>query len=230
MPINVVCPGCKKRFAVNDKFAGQKGPCPNCKTVIEIPKKEEEVVIHAPEAAGPKDSKGVSVIKPILRQEARFNTRMAIGIGAAVLVTFVVAWAIGSAYRPTEKGKPSDIPWPIQALFAFALGPPLAAAAYSFLRNDELEPYRGKELGMRVLACGAVYGVLWVIYAMLPWALDIKQFEVFQLLYVVPPFVALGAFAALASLELDFMTGVIHYGLYLIVTVLLRVVAGMSAF
>ena len=49
MPINVTCPGCLKRFSVADKFAGKKGPCPKCKKIITIPKKEDEVVIHAPE-------------------------------------------------------------------------------------------------------------------------------------------------------------------------------------
>jgi phage FluMu protein Com len=62
MAISIVCTGCKKRFSVSEKFAGLKGPCPNCKTVIQIPAKGDEVVIHAPEAAGPKDSKGAAVI------------------------------------------------------------------------------------------------------------------------------------------------------------------------
>jgi hypothetical protein len=231
MPINITCPGCKKRFAVSEKYAGQKGPCPSCKTVIEIPKEEEQVVIHAPEAAGPKDSKGAAVTKPIARTETRFDPQVAIGIGAAVLVVFVIAWIVGASYKPKEKGKPSQIPPALQLLAAFALAPPLALAGYTFLRNDELEPYRGKELWIRVVACGAVYAVLWGIYAALPWILGMDSgFETVQLAYIVPPFVAAGAFAALASLELDFLTGAIHYGLYLIVTVLLRVVGQMNAF
>ena len=231
MPLNVVCPGCKKRFTVSEKFAGQKGPCPQCKTVILIPGKEEEVVIHAPEGAGPTDSKGTAVLKPILRQEIKFSGKIAGAIAGAILVTFVAAWIIGSTYKPKEKGKKAEIPWPLQALAAIVLAPPLALAAYTFLRNDELEPFRGKELAIRVVACGAVYAVLWGIYAMTPWALGLdKGFEVFQLMYVVPPFVLIGVFAAYASLELDFLTGLMHYGLYLIVTVLLRVVAGMNAF
>jgi hypothetical protein len=231
MPITIVCPGCKKRFSVSEKFAGQKGPCPSCKTVIEIPKKEEEVVIHAPEAAGPKDSKGASVVKPILREETRFDPKIAVGIGLAVLTVFIAAWAVGASYKPAQKGQPPQIPWVLQAVAALALGPPLALAAYTFLRNDELQPYRGKELWARALGCGAAYAVLWGIYGMIPWVLGLESgFEVMQLVYIVPPFVLAGAFAAYASFDLDFLTGAMHYGLYLIVTVLLRVVGGMNAF
>jgi hypothetical protein len=231
MALSVVCPGCKKRFTVSEKFAGQKGPCPQCKTVIEIPKEQAEVVIHAPEAAGPKDSKGTAVLKPILREETRFDAKWAGAIAGAVVVMFIVAWIVGSSYKPKEKGKKAEIPWVLQAAAALALAPPLALAGYTFLRNDELEPFRGQELIIRVLSCGAVYAALWGIYALVPWALGMdKSFELFQLSYVVPPFVLIGAFAAYASLELDFLTGLMHYGLYLIVTVLLRVVAGMSAF
>ena len=69
MSIQVTCPGCLKRFSVSEKFAGQKGPCPKCKTVIEIPKLGDEVVIHGGEEfdhAG-RDAHGKLIGKPILR-------------------------------------------------------------------------------------------------------------------------------------------------------------------
>src|SRR5262245_16222518 len=91
MPIQVTCPGCHKRFTVSDKSAGQKGPCPKCKTVIQIPDKSEEVVIHAPEDFGPKDAKGTAVLKPITRSEAKFSTTAAVLIGVAVVAILVVA-------------------------------------------------------------------------------------------------------------------------------------------
>lgn len=231
MPINVVCPGCKKRFAVNEKFAGQKGPCPSCKAIIQIPEKQEDVVIHAPEAAGPKDTKGTAVIKPILREETRFDPRVAGGIAAAVLVTFIVAWIVGASFKPAQKGQSAAIPLPFKALAACVLGPLLAFGGYTFLRNDELEPFRGKEMWLRVGACGLIYAALWGVYAMVPWALGMTRgFDTVELVYVVPPFIALGAFAAFASLDLEFLTGAIHYGLYLLVTVLLRIAAHLNAF
>jgi phage FluMu protein Com len=231
MPISVICTGCKKRFSVSEKFAGQKGPCPSCKTVIQIPAKEEEVVIHAPEAAGPKDSKGTAVLRPILRQETRFNPKIAVGVALVVAGIFVAAWVIGSSYKPESKNAPNPVPFFWKALAALALGPPLAFSAYSFLRNDEFEPYRGRELWIRVTACGIVYAILWGVFGFLPNWLGMKTgFEVFQLMYVVPPVVAAGAFAAYVCFELEMMMCVLHFGLYLIATVLLRVTAGINPF
>ena len=65
MPINVTCPGCLKRFSVADKFAGKQGPCPKCKKIITIPKKEDQVVIHAPDhsEAGAVGAGGRHVLK-----------------------------------------------------------------------------------------------------------------------------------------------------------------------
>jgi hypothetical protein len=231
MPISVVCTGCKKRFSVSEKFAGQKGPCPSCKTIIQIPGKEEEVVIHAPEGAGPKDSKGAAVIKPILREETRFDPKVAGGVALAVIVLFVAAWVIGASYSSASRGSPPEIPLFWKAIAAMALGPPLAFFAYTFLRNDEFEPYRGREVWIRAAACGAVYAILWGVFGYLPTWLDMKppQFEIFQLMYVAPPFVAAGAFAAYVSFELEPMMCALHYGLYLIITVLLRATAGMNA-
>jgi hypothetical protein len=232
MSISVVCPGCKKRFSVSDKFAGQKGPCPSCKTTIEIPAKSEEVVVHAPEAAGPKDSKGQVVIAPILREETRFNPKIAVAIGVAVLVVFIAAWMVGQSYKLEKKTDAAPVPLLFKALAALLLGPPLAYAGYSVLRNDEFEPYSGQDLLIRVAACGAVYAVLWGVFGYLPSWVGMKPavFETHHLMFVAPGLIAAGAFAAYVCFELDFVMCALHYGLYLIVTVLLRATAGMHAF
>jgi len=96
-------------------------------------------------------------------------------------------------------------------------------------RPKQLEPYRGKELYIRVLACSAVYAALWGVFVFIPTVLEI-EFTSTQLLIVTVPFVLAGAFAAYASFDLEYLTGIMHYGLYLIVTVLTRVAAGLDAF
>ena len=223
MPINVLCPGCKKRFSVSEKFAGQQGPCPKCKAVIQIPALEDEVRVHAPEDALPKDSKGRSVVAPVLREETRFSAQLAVLIGSGVIVVFALAAILGRSYDDGQ------VPIFLRGLAALALGPTLAVAGYSFLRNDELEPYRGQELWIRAAACGVAYAVLWGIYAWVQWVLEI-DFDVTWLVYVVPPLVFSGGFVAFASLDLDYANGLMHYGLYLLVTVLMRLAAGMQAF
>lgn len=221
MPINIVCPGCKKRFTVHEKFAGKEGPCPKCKTVIKIPAPADEVVIHAPETAGPKDSKGRAIINPIMREETTVSTAGAIGIGAFIVVVFGIAFAL--------RVYDGNIPLYIKLLGALSLAPPLVLGGYAFLRDAELEPYRGRELAVRVLVCSAVYAALWGIFAFIPVALGI-EFTPTQLAVVSVPFVLVGAFAAFASFDLEYLNGIMHYGLYVFVTVLMRVVAGLDAF
>src|SRR5688572_4303987 len=95
MAIAVLCPGCKAQFQVSDKFAGKKGPCPKCKTVITIPESSPEIVIHAPETIGPKDSTGRPVFTPLLREETRFSQTTLVAIGATVATLLLVAFMLG---------------------------------------------------------------------------------------------------------------------------------------
>ena len=98
MAIDVTCAACKTRFQVSDKFAGKQGPCPKCKAIITVPSKKDEVVIHVPES-GPKDSKGVLVLKPLTRKETRL-TPLNIGIiVGSVLLLLLIALALRITYR-----------------------------------------------------------------------------------------------------------------------------------
>src|SRR5208337_4196050 len=94
MAILVVCPGCKKSFNVDDRFAGKTGPCPNCKAKITIPEKTAEVKIHAPDefSGGGKGVTGKLLLKPIARQEARIKPVMAAVIVGGVAAA--IAWAL----------------------------------------------------------------------------------------------------------------------------------------
>lgn len=222
MPINVTCPNCHSRFQVSEKFAGQTGPCPKCKERIKVPDKEEEVVIHAPEEFGPKTTTGESVLKPIEREETSIGAPAILGVIGFCLTVLVVAFVLRQSYQDTEDGVP--MLW--LGFGAVLLGPPMAYACYSFLRNDELEPYRGTALIIRSSICGLIYAVLWGVYSLLVQYLFNGQVEVFQMVYLVPPLIAAGAVASLASLDLDFMNGAIHFASYVAVTVLLLFLMG----
>lgn len=222
MPISVLCPGCKKRFQVSDKFAGKKGPCPKCKTIITVPEKTEEVVIHEPEGFGPKDTSGRAVLKPIERKETKVSPGLVGTIVGVSLVVFLIAWWL----------RGQDVPTILLALGAMALGPPLAWGGYCFLRDDELEPHRGRELAFRVAACGLVYAILWgVCYLIAYYGLGLQsgELEVVHVSFLLPILVALGSFTAYVSLDFDFSIGAVHYALYLAVTVILRLVMDLPA-
>jgi hypothetical protein len=218
MPIAVVCSGCQARFSVSEKFAGKQGPCPKCKTVITIPvPAKDEVKIHAPEEfqSGGKDVKGRPITKPIARKDARFRPMQAAVVAAAVLLVvgaaFALRWFDGGAQVAAV------------SLGLLVITPPLTVAGYSFLRDDELEPYRGRSLWLRAGICSLAYAVLWGLY----WPLSgYLTGELWQWLFLAPVILAIGALVAHATLDLDPTSGAIHYGFFLAVTLVLRAAIG----
>ena len=219
MPISVMCPGCKARFSVSEKFAGKKGPCPKCKAQITIPEiAAEEVQIHVPEqfASGGKDSKGRAVSKPIMREETKVKP-----LGVALLVTAIVVVLAGALAVRLVSFK---LPFIVAGLLL--ISPPLAAAGYTFLREDELEPYRGRSLILRVTICGLAYAALWGLFTLLPMY-GLLTGEVWQWIFIAPVFGAIGAAVSYACLDLDFGSAAMHYAFYVLVTVLLRAVVGL---
>jgi hypothetical protein len=227
MPIQVTCPGCLKRFSVADKFAGKQGPCPNCKKTITIPKLEEQVVIHAPEhsEAGAVGAGGRHALKTYKRTDTKFQPLVFTAVIGFVLVAVLVALVIRSQGAPEM--------W-LKALGAVVLGPPLAWAGYTFLRDAELEAYSGTQLILRSLACGLVYALLWLVFVFLggrffgPEAFT-KGLEIWQMVVLILPIFCAGTLAAYASFDLDPGSAFFHCALYFAVTVLLRMVAALPA-
>lgn len=227
MPINVTCPKCHTRFKVGDQHAGKTGACPKCKGPIEIPKAEDEVVIHAPELeAGAKNARGESVLKPIKRKETKVGVNMLV----VIIGTAVLTIAIALLARFSDLGEMTF--WVLTA-GAIVLGPLLAYAGYSFLKDDELGGYEGTDLYIRSLACGLVYALLWGVYVFISTQIfeeDAYQagLEMVQLLIPLGLMLGIGTFAAFVSFDLEPITGFFHFALYLVITVLLRLLMGLS--
>ncbi len=223
MPIQVTCPKCFKRFQVSDKFAGKSGPCPNCKKQIKVPEKSEEVTIHAPEDDAPKDRTGKSVLKPLEREETDVTRKGMLITGGAVVAAIAVA--LGFRF---SGGAPI---W-AAVIGAIFLGPPLVWAAYSFVRDSELEPYKGWELRNRVLILSGILAALWLLYAFIPSYLnDLESpnemsFIWFGIIFCV--MLGLGAVASAATFELEVTSGLALAGLYLVTTALLAVASGLT--
>ena len=220
MSIPVICRGCHARFNVSDKFAGKSGPCPKCKATINVPTKEEEVKVHAPAqfAAGGRGRGGERLTRPIDRKKAKLQPTVAVGIAGAVLVILIVTWAAGGAIRSNLL---------VRGIGLLLVSPPLVIAGYTLLRNDEeLKAYEGTALYFRSAICALVYMLLWWVFG---YVLDAGLTEdMWMWLLVAPPFLVVGALAALASLDLDFGNGFFHYAFYVLATMLLRWAAGMG--
>jgi hypothetical protein len=221
MSILVVCPGCHKRFSVSDQFAGKTGPCPQCKTTIQVPKKGDEVVVHAPAdfASGGRSVSGKLLTKPITRQDTKFRPAVAAEIAAGALGVFLLAWLGGRmALFAGNRLMP--------ALGLLLVSPVLVVAGYQFLRdNEDLDAFHGKVLWLRSGICALAYVILWGLFSHV--GSQVLTEELWSWLVVVPFFV-MGSVAALASLDLDFGTGFLHYSFYVFVAVLLRAAAGLG--
>jgi len=220
MSILVVCRNCRKSFQVSDKFAGKSGPCPNCKQTLVVPEKSEEVVVHAPQefVSGGKTISGKLVTKPVARDKVRLSPVGTVVIVGTASMIVLVTWVAGRVFAENLA---------IRGVGLTLISPLLVVAAYTFLRNEDLEPYRGRSLYIRAAICGVIYAALWAVYGYVAAVALSPEPELWQWLFVVPPLIAAGGVAALACLDLDYGDGCLHYAFYVLVTVLLRWIAGI---
>lgn len=222
MAIRVTCPSCHQRFEVSEKFAGREGPCPKCKGLIKIPSKNEEVVVHAPEMSGPKDSKGRLVLKPISREDTSLSGVQITLLVGAILVFLLVALLLRFIY-PKGVGLPPVVP----GLGLALLGPLLAYSGYAFIRDQERGYLTGKELWIRTAICGFIYALSWFLL-FVGWYAFNNSWELGAVLVGMGLMIAVGMTTGVVSLELDWTQGLLHYGLFLGCCLLLRWLAGMG--
>jgi len=226
MPIQVTCPTCFKRFQVSDKFAGKTGPCPSCKAQIKVPDKSEEVTIHAPDDDAPKDREGRSILKPIEREETDVTRKGLILTGVAILV------AVGLAFAVRSMALEGTGLIALEIAGVVLLAPPLVWAGYTFVRDSELAPYTGSDLRNRVLILSAILSVTWLLYAFVPsYVLELDSaaemsYIVFGIIFSI--MLVIGALASAATFELEFLNGLAHAGLYLLVTLILAMISGIQ--
>lgn len=215
MPIQVVCKGCRSTFTVSDKFAGRTGPCPKCKQPITIPQPIKDIKIHGPEEEAKVPGRGP--VAPIVFVEYSLPLKAYIAAGIGVVAMLALAALAGRLIGP---GK---VPVWLAGLVGAAVAWPSVWVGYDIVRDRDLEPYRGRPLLVRTLACAAVYAMLWGIKALLP--AEVTD-EMWSWVFLGPFFAFAGGLAAFAALDLDPGTAVAHFSLYVIFTALLRWLAG----
>ncbi len=222
MPIRVTCNKCHTRFDVSDKFAGKEGPCPKCKTQIRVPEKTDEIVIHAP-TEGPKDSKGRPVLKPIGRKETILSS-----VQITLIAVCIIGFLVGAlVLRMMMEGDLSKFPSWLLFVAAIGIAPPVVYSAYTFLRNQELGAFVGRELWNRVLICSCVYAVLWFAVYLGAIAFNDK-YELGTWLTAFIPMIGIGAGAAMLLFDIEYLMGMVHYGMYLGICLIGRWIAGIG--
>ena len=209
MPIPVVCPKCRKSFRVSEKFAGKSGPCPSCKAIIQVPAATAEVKVHTPEAfaSGGKTVTGQLATKPIARKQVKIQPVTAAIIGGVALGIVVLTWVGRLCHlfqTVTSTGETRWIGYIAVTVGLLLVSPVLVMAAYSFLRDDELEPYRSRVLYLRAGLCALGYMVLWGVFSYTASRMVSSPDEIWNWLFIAPPFLIVGALIAF---------GVIGFGL-----------------
>lgn len=222
MPIRVTCSSCHTRFNVSDKFAGKEGPCPKCKKVIRVPDKNEEVVIHAPETSGPKDSKGRSVLNPIRRQETSLSS-VQITLLAVCIVGFLLAALV---LRMMHSDEGSKFPEWILSVAAVVIAAPICYVGYAMLRDSELAAFSKTDLRNRVIICSLIYAATWLAMPLAKMAM--VNYELSTWIMALVAMLGIGGTAGMYSFDFDYLYGAVHYGMYLVICLVGRGLAGIG--
>ncbi len=222
MSIRVTCAKCHTRFNVSEKFAGKTGPCPKCKNRIKIPTKDQEVKVHEPEMSGPKNLVGESVLKPIVRSETKLTGVHMTLIGGLLFAFLVCALVMRFMFSSV-----ADFPGFLLWFSAFAIGPPICFAAYTFLRDPELGAFDGKEIWYRVLVTAVFYALLWLAMPLGKYAFS-DNYEMGSWVFALVIMLGAGGAVGMLAFDFDYLMGLVHYGLYLGMCFLGRFLAGIG--
>ncbi len=224
MAIQVTCAKCFARFTVSDKFAGQTGPCPKCKTVITIPALNEQVVVHE-SAKGPKDASGRPVSRPIFRQETPITAIHWTMVGCGAVILLVVA-VVGRLMYSTE-----TFPWAGLGLGALLCGAPTAFIGYWLLRDPEAGGFGGQELWLRVAVCAAGFALLWGFSPLMAFAFNepVAQPSMLSQSVALALIMLAGGGISLLTFDLDYLMGLVHAVTYVAFCLIMRLIAGLPA-
>lgn len=219
MAIIVTCPGCRKSFSVSEKFAGQTGPCPKCKTKIRIPKAENAVKVHGGEAFSA--NAGQMVLKPIKRREWKVDPVMWVVVIIGTLATYAITFLLGTVLNKSTI---------FTAISLVVITPPLVYLPYIFLRNaEEIEGLSIRELVLRTALCTAAYVLLWGGFIFFSKNV-VPAFGGDLLVWLVMsvPFLIVGALFGSVCYNLEWGDGVVHMVFYIIITLSLCYVGGID--
>ena len=208
MPLHVICPGCLKRFQVGERFAGMKGPCPNCGTIIDIPK--EPIAMSETER------------RVIPRLDLEFDPIQARYCALGVLGVLLLTFLLGCI--PMYVSLRSFFGMLGLCLIVF----PLVLFGYQTLRDrDEMFAFTGEELYRRAGIVAAGYVVLWIIFECF---LSATQADMFVRWFYLAAFATLATLLTHPLLEMKTWDAFLHYCLFGFSVMLLRFLFGFGWF
>ena len=192
-------------FEVGDQFAGQKGPCPKCGHIIEIPK--VQVVVHAPDEVV-QDGKTTRVGKetrPIEQKRFEFSTKGLLLALLGSLLVFGAAFGVGLAKSAVLSGI-------VGAVAVFGIAFPIARFGYMLIRDaDDLEKLEGSELAQKSLFAALVFGASWIVFELFVAFLGNQGLTAALLLI---PVAIVGSFGALIFFDCNFGKALLVYAVF----------------
>ena len=178
MAIDVICTGCHKRFQVSDQYAGQKGPCPGCKTIIEIPRLEDVVVVHERETTR---TGAPAKLDSIRRQQTTVSKLELVISTSCILCGLILAFMVRTSL-PDENSTPSGLlPW----LAGIGLGAGTSLLGYIVLRPQDTEIANNRTTLLKGILIGVSYGILWRIFGKMnlqPFHFHVPFYHTFHIL------------------------------------------------
>ena len=224
MAIDVICTGCHKRFQVSDEFAGRKGPCPGCKTVIEIPKLEDIVVVHERETT----KTGAPTKLNSIRRQGTTVSKLEIIISLAAVTLGLTTAFIGRFTISGASSSPGILIWGIAGSM---LGIGTSLLGYIVLRNSELEIVNDRKTILKASGIGILYAVLWRLQIIITdSALTMEDGIILPGVIVLAlALTAIASFLPMVLLEFEFGQGLVHTSLFIAALVAYSLILGNIA-
>ena len=224
MAIDVICTGCHKRFQVSDEFAGRKGPCPGCKTVIEIPKLEDIVVVHERETT----KTGAPTKLNSIRRHGTTVSKLEIIISLAAVTLGLTTAFIGRFTISGASSSPGILIWGIAGSM---LGIGTSLLGYIVLRNSELEIVNDRKTILKASGIGILYAVLWRLQIIITdSALTMEDGIILPGVIVLAlALTAIASFLPMVLLEFEFAQGLVHTSLFIAALVAYSLILGNIA-
>ena len=223
MAIDVICPGCFKRFQVSDQFAGRSGPCPGCKTVITIPALGDQVVIVEPEPQSV--ATGAQAKLDGIARRAGFFQRFEI-----ITLCSLFAATAGIAILTRILQNDAVIGFTTTTAILFAGGLTLLSLASSFLgygvfKDSEVEAFDRRNTIIRSIITAAMYCLIASVFIAATLLVDHDEPRTIILSIVGVACFAVASFVPMVLYEMEMLQGALHVAVMICMTSLFCLLA-----
>lgn len=225
MPIDVICPGCHKRFSVSDEFAGKKGPCPACQTVIEIPKLEDVVVIHERETT----ASGAPAKLDSIRRKSTTAGKFELGLGIGALIAALVLTVLGRMQLTEVDPNPAFL---IKLFAGGLLGISSSVLGHIVLRGQDHGSVYSRKTIFISSVVGLAYTVIWRLQVLISDGVLVQDGSIIlpAVVILAIAFTVITTFLPMFVFEFEYQEGLTHVALFICSLTVYSLILGDIAF